>query len=75
MDIQAKKLNLIEWLISLQDETAINKMYRFREKLKHDPAKKISIDELIADLELSEKSRKAGKVTSLEQIEKESANW
>jgi hypothetical protein len=75
MDIQAKKLSLIEWLISLQDETAINKMYSFRKKLAHNPTKKISIDELLADLELSEKARKVGKVVSLEQIEKKSVNW
>jgi hypothetical protein len=75
MNIQAKKLNLIEWLISLQDETVINKMYHFREKLVHNPAKRITIDELIAELELSEKARKAGKVTTLEELEKESANW
>lgn len=75
MDIQAKKLSLIEWLISLQDETAINKLYRFREKLSHTPTKQISIDELLAELELSEKSRKAGKVTGLEQLENKSSNW
>ena len=75
MNIQAKKLSLIEWLVSLQDEAMINKMYHFREKLAHNPTKRISIDELMAELELSEKARKAGKVITIEELEKESANW
>jgi len=75
MNIQAKKLSLIEWMVSLQDETVINKMYNFREKLAHDPTKRITIDELMAELEFSEKARKAGKVTTIEDIEKESKNW
>lgn len=75
MNIQAKKLSLIEWMVSLQDEAVINKMYHFREKLAHNPAKRISIDELLADLELSEKARKSGKVIGLEELERESGNW
>ena len=75
MNIQAKKLSLIEWLISLQDEKVIDTMYHFRNKVAHNPAKKISIDELLKDLELSEKARKAGKITSIDELEKESANW
>jgi hypothetical protein len=74
MNIQAKKLSLIEWMVSLQDETVINKMYHFREKLAHSPTKRITIDALISELELSEKARKTGKVTSIEDIEKEFAN-
>lgn len=75
MNIQTKKLNLIEWLVSLQDETMINKMYHFRKKLAHNPTKRISIDELMVELELSEKARKTGKVTTLEELKKESGNW
>ena len=75
MNIQAKKLSLIEWLVSLQDERVINKMYSFREKLAHTPDKRITIDELLAELELSEKGRKAGKVTDIDELEKESKNW
>ncbi len=75
MNIQAKKLSLIEWLVSLQDETVINKMYNFREKLAHNPTKRITIDELLSDLELSEKARKGGKVITIEELEEESGNW
>lgn len=75
MNIQAKKLNLIEWLISMKDETIINKMYDFREKMAQKSSAKISIDELLAELELSEKSRKAGRVIGIDELEKESANW
>jgi hypothetical protein len=75
MNIQAKKLSLIEWLVSLQDETVINKMYSLREKLAHTPDKRITMDELLAELELSEKSRKANKVIGIDELEKESENW
>jgi hypothetical protein len=75
MNIQAKKLSLIEWMASLQDENVINIMYHFREKTAHNPLRRMSIAELEAELELSEKSRKTLKVTSLEELEKESANW
>lgn len=75
MNILSKKLSLIEWLVSLQDETLINKMCIFREKLAHNPTKRITIDELLAELELSEKALKAGKVVSLEDLEKEFDNW
>jgi|GEM_PF-3561940 len=75
MNIQAKKLSLIEWMASLQDESLINVIYHFREKAAHNPLKRMSITEFEAELELSEKSRKASKLTSLEEMEKESANW
>lgn len=75
MDIQAKKLNLIEWLVTLQDESVINKMFKYREKLAHNPSKRMAIDELLSDLEQSEKARKSGRVTDIEELRKESANW
>ncbi|MGP8214586.1 MAG: hypothetical protein ACLQQ4_03385 [Bacteroidia bacterium] len=75
MNIQAKKLSLIEWLVSLKDETVINKMYNFREKLAHTPDKRITLDELLAELELSERARKAGRVIGIDELEKESENW
>lgn len=76
MHIQAKKLSLIEWLIKLKDEAVINKIDSFRNKVNtYDPTKKISIEELYADLEASENDRKSGRVTSIEDLEKESDKW
>lgn len=76
MDIQAKKLSLIEWLIKLKDEAVINKIDSFRKKVNtSDLNKRITIEELYADLEASENDRKAGRVTSIDDLEKESDNW
>ena len=76
MDLQAKKLSLIEWLIQLKDEAIINKIDTFREKISsYDPTKRISIEELYADLEESEREFKEGRVTSIEDLEKESEKW
>ena len=76
MDIQAKKLSLIEWLIQLKDEAVINKIDTFRERVSsYDPTKRISIEELYSELEKSEKDLKEGRITSLEDLEKESENW
>ena len=76
MDLQAKKLSLIEWLIQLKDEAVINKIDTFREMVSsYDPTKRKSIEELYSELEKSEKDLKEGRITSLEDLEKESENW
>lgn len=76
MDIQAKKLSLIEWLIKLKDEAVINKIDSFRKNVNtYNLTKRITIEELYADLEASENDRKAGRVTSIDDLEKESDNW
>ena len=75
MNIQAKKLSLIEWSVSIKDEKIIDTMYSFRAKLAHNPNKRLTIAELLTELELSEISRKAGKVIGIEELEKESERW
>jgi hypothetical protein len=76
MDIQAKKLNLIEWLIQIKDESIINTIDLYRKKINKEDAKKaMTIEELYAVLEDSESDYKAGKTTSIEDLKKESENW
>ena len=77
MNIQSKKLNLIEQLMLLQDESILNKI----EKILHLPAKKglthkqMSLDEFYARVEESEKAIRDGKVISQKDLEKEAENW
>lgn len=76
MNIQAKKLGLIEWLIQLKDEAIINKIDTFRKKVSsYDPAKGITIEELYAELAKAETEYKEGRITGIEDLEKESENW
>lgn len=74
MDIQAKKLSLIEWLIQLKDEAVIDAIDSYRTKLS--PYNKaMTIEELHAVLESSENEYRTGKTTSIEDLKKESENW
>ena len=75
MNIQAKKLHIIEWLIRLQDEGVVNRIYSFRKKITSVANKRMTIDELYAELDASEDARKSGKITTLEKLEKESESW
>jgi len=76
MDIQAKKLNLIEWVIQLKDEAIINRIDAFRKKVSsYDPGKRMTMEELYSDLEESEKDYKEGRITNMEDLEKESEKW
>lgn len=77
MNIQLKKLNLIERLMLLQDESIINKM----EKMLRLPAKKeltqkpMTLDEFYARVEESENAIRQGKIISQQSLEKEAENW
>ena len=77
MNIQSKKLNLIEHLMLLQDENILKKI----EKMLRLPAKKesshkaMTLDEFYARVEESEKAIRQGKVISQKDLEKEAENW
>ena len=76
MKTQAKKLQLIEWLVRLDNSSLLNALDKFRLKFSSAPStKKISFDELLNELEFSESDRKKGRVISFEELEKESDNW
>ena len=57
MDLQTKKLDLINWLISLNDNTIINKIYALKKKNRQDwydelsDADKKEIERGLEDLE------------------------
>lgn len=74
MDIQAKKLSLIEWLIQLKDEAVIDAIDSYRTKASL-YSKAMTIEELHAVLESSENEYRVGKTTRIEDLKKESENW
>ncbi len=78
MNIQTHKLNLIERLLLLDDESVIKKI----EKMLDIPTKKsqvnlkpMTIDEFYSRVEQSEKAIKEGRVISQTDLEKEAENW
>ena len=79
MNIQAKKLNLIEKLIELTDTSTIEKIDKLLEKNKtaayRAKQKPMTGSEYKARLELAEEDLKNGRTQSQEELEKESENW
>jgi hypothetical protein len=78
MDLQTRKLNLIEYLIGLQDEKIFK---RIEDSIINDLQAKNPSLEQITQEELTVRAQKsnndyiAGKVMDQEQLEKESGNW
>ncbi|HTA28428.1 MAG TPA: hypothetical protein VK809_11600 [Bacteroidia bacterium] len=79
MNIQAKKLNLIEKLISLSDTTTINKIDKLLNKTVvsayEAKQKPMTGSEYKSRLDKAEKDLKHGRVISQDELEKESENW
>lgn len=76
MDVQAKKLRLIEWLINIQDVGLLNQLWEVQEKSKnerdvigyHPDGSPITAEELIARAEASNRDIEAGRVHDLEEV-------
>lgn len=79
MNIQAKKLNLIEKLIGLSDTTTINKIDKLLNKTivfdYEAKQKPMTSSEYKSRLDKAEKDLKHGRVINQEDLEKESENW
>ena len=78
MNIQVKKLELIEWIAQMSDENIINKMNKIRETyltFTKEKVKPMSLEEFYASIDKSEKDIKSGKIYSQQEAEKESENW
>ena len=74
MDLQTRKLNLIQYLVNLQDENLFNKI----ESLiitKEKELKPFTQDELIQRAEKSNQDYLEGKFISQDELEIESENW
>ncbi len=78
MEIRIKKLELIEWLITINDERALDMVDELRKKIsKTDSAsiKRKTIEELLNELETSDADFKGGNAISIEELELEIKNW
>ncbi len=78
MDLQTRKLHVIEYLINLKDEglfQAIEDIVN-KSKLKQDkPLKKFTPEELIKRAKQSNDDYNAGRFIDQKTLEKESENW
>lgn len=81
MDIKAEKLFLIEQLTRIQDVEIIRKIKEILNSQSEPVAgyepggKPITQAALIAKAEASNRAIKEGKITSIEDLERESENW
>ena len=79
MDLQLRKLNLIEWLTKVQDETTVFKIEDIQKKARieryESSLKPMTKTDLIARAIKAEADIKAGRVFTSEEVEKEMENW
>ncbi|MDD7913874.1 hypothetical protein [Polaribacter ponticola] len=75
MSLQARKLSLIEYLISLKDETLFKKIETSVLELKDSKLSVFTEDELILRAEESNADYLNGNYSIQEDLEKESKNW
>lgn len=76
MNIQDRKLNIIEQLIILNDEEIFNKVEALiNSSIKKPPLKKLTKEELENRARISNKNIEEGEVFSQEDVEKTAQNW
>lgn len=78
MNVQAEKLKLIEWLISLQDVTTLKRLEQLRSESEiaayEASLKPMTVDELIARSRASDEDIAAGRVYDFDEVMNEMAN-
>lgn len=76
LNIQDRKLNIIEQLIILNDEEIFNKVEALiNSSIKKPPLKKLTKEELENRARISNKNIEEGEVFSQEDVEKTAQNW
>ena len=80
MDLQSRKLRLIEYLVALQDEQKIEKIESTVFEANSDQDKlqrghKLTVEELVNRANRSTNDFFAGRFKTQDQLEKESENW
>lgn len=78
MNLQTRKLTLIEYLIQLNDEILLKKIETFIAKNSKDgpvPYPILSKEELVERANESNDDYKAGRFLSQDELEKDSENW
>ena len=75
MNIHVEKLKLIEWLIGLQDMATLEQLEKLRNQSEiaayEASLKPMTVDELIARAEASNRDIEAGRVYDIEDVIKE----
>lgn len=74
VNLQNKKIELIQWVSTLNDQTLIDKLMKFREKEKMDWWKEISIDEQNS-IDKGIQDADNGKLTSHSNVKKIYDKW
>lgn len=67
MDVKAKKLDLIEWLLHLKDETTIEKVYNLKEETSANWYNELP-EAAKASIEQGQREAREGKVTPHHQV-------
>jgi hypothetical protein len=78
MNIQNKKLELIEWIAQMSDANIISKMDKMRKAyltISKEDIKPMSLDEFYASIDRAEEDIRSGKLYSQQEAENESKNW
>lgn len=78
MDIQVKKLELIEWIAQISDSNIISKMDKIRKSyltMSEENIKPMTVKEFYASIERAEEDIKSGRIYTQEEVEGESDNW
>ena len=75
MNIQARKLTLVEKLIHLNDESLISKIEKLVNSKKSVELSPMSLEEFYSRIDKSEEAIKKGQVISQNDLEKQSKNW
>ncbi len=75
MNIQARKLNLIEYLVSLKDENLFKKIEKSVLEIKDSERYVFTQDELILRAEEANLDYQNKNFSTQEDLEKESQNW
>ena len=74
IDLQNKKIELIQWLSTLNDESIIEKLMKFRENEKTDWWKEISSEEK-SSIEQGIKDADSGKLKPHSEARKKYEKW
>jgi hypothetical protein len=79
MDLAAKKVELIEWLTRIEDRSLLEKIEDLKKKAFTESyesrMKPMTSQQYKSFLEQSEEDYNNGRITSQEDLEKESDNW
>lgn len=79
MTLQDRKIALIQWLTQIHDTSSIEALEKVKAQLLNRgtlvPPQRMTVEELVADIQHSEADIEAGKTISIEDLERESENW